>query len=348
MNTTILIDNQVLPITLLNKGEKGETGDKGEPGLVLVSSVNGKTGAVVLSHTDVGAEAAGVAQTEANTYTNTAIALEVTARNLAISSEAARAMDAENALSALITSLNTLLNNEALRALAAEGVLSEAIADLAETITVIPATKIQQEAATSNDVFVSPGNQIYSPLHPKAVCRFSTDTITTITFTYSITGTTCTVTKIDHKFIVGNWVYLNFTSGTGNDGWYEVESVINANVFTVTHITKTTSGGGEYYVCDLQYNPLSKITNVIKSNYTHFSVNLANPMRDSSNISATANGCKVALNLNDSSWEALGACVLGCSNYTPSGFLMVAADNNTDGDSNFLKYCTVLVFGELD
>jgi hypothetical protein len=43
-------------------------------------------------------------------------------------------------------------------------------------------------------------------------------------------------------------VYLNFTSGTGVDGWYTVTSVTNANTFVLTGSTSlNTSGTAEIY-----------------------------------------------------------------------------------------------------
>lgn len=57
-------------------GQKGDKGDQGDPATNLVQSVNGKQGVVVLSHTDVGADAAGSAATalsSANTHTDTQV-----------------------------------------------------------------------------------------------------------------------------------------------------------------------------------------------------------------------------------------------------------------------------------
>jgi hypothetical protein len=62
-----------------------------------------------------------------------------------------------------------------------------------------------------------------------------------LTGTYSQTGTTVTVTITDHGYITGNRAFLDFTSGTAVDGTYEV-TVTDANTFTVTQASRTTSG----------------------------------------------------------------------------------------------------------
>jgi len=60
--------------------------------------------------------------------------------------------------------------------------------------------------------------------------------------TYSQSGTsTVSVNIVGHGMTSSNWVYLDFTSGTGNDGAYQV-TVIDADNFTVTGSIQTTSG----------------------------------------------------------------------------------------------------------
>jgi hypothetical protein len=68
--------------------------------------------------------------------------------------------------------------------------------------------------------------------------------ITSGTGTYAISGsTTLTVTLTAHNRVVGEIVYLNFTSGTAVSGEFTVASVTDANNFTVTYgSTLTTSG----------------------------------------------------------------------------------------------------------
>ena len=60
--------------------------------------------------------------------------------------------------------------------------------------------------------------------------------------TYSQSGTsTINVNIVGHGQISGSWVYLNFTSGTGVDGAYQVTYIDNDN-FTVQGSVQTTNG----------------------------------------------------------------------------------------------------------
>jgi hypothetical protein len=62
-----------------------------------------------------------------------------------------------------------------------------------------------------------------------------------LTGTYSQTSTTVTVTITAHGYVTGQIAFLDFTSGTAVDGAYEV-TVTDANTFTVTQASRTTSG----------------------------------------------------------------------------------------------------------
>lgn len=61
--------------------------------------------------------------------------------------------------------------------------------------------------------------------------------------TYSQSGTTVTVTATAHGLVVGQQVYADITSGTGVDGAYVVATVPNANSFTYTAGTSLTASG---------------------------------------------------------------------------------------------------------
>lgn len=61
--------------------------------------------------------------------------------------------------------------------------------------------------------------------------------------TYSQSGTTVTVTATAHGLVVGQQVYADITSGTGVDGAYVVATVPNANSFTYTAGTSLTTSG---------------------------------------------------------------------------------------------------------
>ena len=64
--------------------------------------------------------------------------------------------------------------------------------------------------------------------------------------TYSQISTTITVTITGHGLVNGQRVFLDFTSGTSRDAVFEV-TVTNANVFTVTSTTASTSGNVTMY-----------------------------------------------------------------------------------------------------
>jgi hypothetical protein len=64
--------------------------------------------------------------------------------------------------------------------------------------------------------------------------------------TFSRSGTTVTVTVTGHGLIAGNLVFIDFTVGTGTvapDGLYQVATVTDANIFTVTSAASATGTG---------------------------------------------------------------------------------------------------------
>lgn len=65
--------------------------------------------------------------------------------------------------------------------------------------------------------------------------------------TYSQTTTTITVTITGHGLVDGQRVFLDFTTGTSRDAVFAV-TVTNANVFTVTSTTASTSGNVTMYI----------------------------------------------------------------------------------------------------
>lgn len=61
--------------------------------------------------------------------------------------------------------------------------------------------------------------------------------------TYSQSGTTITVTKTNHGYLATEPVYLNFTSGSAVDNFFQVTSVTSADVFTVTAASSLSTSG---------------------------------------------------------------------------------------------------------
>ena len=65
-----------------------------------------------------------------------------------------------------------------------------------------------------------------------------------ITGTYSRVLTVATITAANHGLAVGDWVYLDWDL---TDNPYQVQTVTNANVFTVTVATGTSTGNVVVY-----------------------------------------------------------------------------------------------------
>lgn len=61
--------------------------------------------------------------------------------------------------------------------------------------------------------------------------------------TYARSTTTGTITITNHGVSVGDWVYIDFEAGGPTDGAYQVQTVTNANVFTVTVADSGGSSG---------------------------------------------------------------------------------------------------------
>ena len=76
------------------------------------------------------------------------------------------------------------------------------------------------------------------------------DPALSVSATYSQSGNTITITKTAHGYVAGSFVIVDFTSGTGVDGEYEIQTVPNANTFTLTSTTSQTTSGNCTYGAD--------------------------------------------------------------------------------------------------
>ena len=74
------------------------------------------------------------------------------------------------------------------------------------------------------------------------VATTDSDPDTSTAGTYAISGTTITITKSSHGYSAGSFVNVDFTSGTGVDGDYEIQTV-TTNTFTLTSATSLTTSG---------------------------------------------------------------------------------------------------------
>ena len=88
-----------------------------------------------------------------------------------------------------------------------------------------------------------------------------------VSATYGASLTTITITKTDHGYSVGDFVVIDFTSGTGLDGNYEIQTVPNANTFTVTSSVSLSVPDGNtctYGANFSQFNPFVNGTYVAR------------------------------------------------------------------------------------
>jgi phage-related protein len=77
-------------------------------------------------------------------------------------------------------------------------------------------------------------------VYKSAECSYTP--VASFSGTYSRTTTTVTVTATAHGLVVGDQVYLDFTSGGVADGSYQVVTAA-ANTFTVTTTTSGSASG---------------------------------------------------------------------------------------------------------
>ena len=65
-----------------------------------------------------------------------------------------------------------------------------------------------------------------------------------VSATYGQSGTTITITKSSHGYSAGDFVVIDFTAGSATDGNYEIQTVPDANTFTVTSATSAIISSG--------------------------------------------------------------------------------------------------------
>ena len=119
----------------------------------------------------------------------------------------------------------------------------------AENLTTLYAAK---DTSGATKLFAAGASKMYSVSGVGVL----TD-VSRFTGTYSQSGTTTlTVTSSGHKLKTGDTIYLDFTSGTATDGSFTV-TVIDANTFTVTTTSATTSGNVTIKVSSTDYTTQS-------------------------------------------------------------------------------------------
>ena len=84
---------------------------------------------------------------------------------------------------------------------------------------------------------------------------------TSVSATYSQSGTTITITKSNHGYSVGSNVEITFSTGTAITGNYEIITVPDVNTFTVTALTSASTSGNCTYSAEFsKFNTLANGT----------------------------------------------------------------------------------------
>lgn len=123
--------------------------------------------------------------------------------------------------------------------------------------TVLTGTKITATLTSTNIV----GSTTISP-------RLRVRGTSSTAATYSQSGTTVTVTSNAHGLVAGDFVYLDFTSGTATDGTYTVATAAT-NSFTVTRSTSATTSGNVSWIKWITY---ADVTQTYATQFRYFRV----------------------------------------------------------------------------
>jgi len=148
----------------------------------------------------------------------------------------------------------------------------------------------------------------------RAWANFDATANTDVAGTFSRSGTTVTVTVTGHGLIAGNLVFIDFSAGTvAPDGLYQVATVTDANIFTVTSVASATGTG-----------TASLLRKEIKAsgNISCISAAAPNPVIPPSSSDTPADGYYVAnfsVALPNANFSVLGTCSEAKAFATTSG-----------------------------
>ena len=93
------------------------------------------------------------------------------------------------------------------------------------------------------------------------VAQTDLDPDLSVSATYAQTGTQIVITKANHGYVAGNVIVVDFTSGTGIDGEYVIQSTGSVNDFVLTGTTsQTTSGNCTYGANFTPFEPMANGT----------------------------------------------------------------------------------------
>lgn len=113
------------------------------------------------------------------------------------------------------------------------------VRNAAGTATVRQITSSDSSVAITNPAGVAGDINLTTVSPIKAYANFSG---VPVSGTYSRTGTLVTVTLAAHGMTTGHFAYLDFTSGTATDGYYQITST-GANTFTVVDAASGATSG---------------------------------------------------------------------------------------------------------
>ena len=169
----------------------------------------------------------------------------------------------------------------------------------------------------------------------RAWVNFNGQANTDIAGTYARTSsTTVTITATAHGFIAGNSVYLDFTVGTGTapfDGLYLVNSVTDANTFTVISSTTTTSTG----TATLKRKTIRGSGNVSNVSAAYSGANPASPPAANQIIDNGYYVLNFATAMPDANFAISGSC-------NESGALAAASGNDIINGFGYNEKCSFI------
>ncbi len=135
---------------------------------------------------------------------------------------------------------------------------------------------VEEITCTSDARAILAASNVYAA---RAWVNFNGTANTSLSGTYSQSGTTVTVTATAHGLSVGQQVYSDITSGTGVDGLYTVATVPNANSFTYTAGTSLTTSGNVTLVRST-IRASGNVSSVADINVGEYLVNFSTAMSD--------------------------------------------------------------------
>jgi trimeric autotransporter adhesin len=112
-------------------------------------------------------------------------------------------------------------------------------------------------------------------------------TATQRTGTYTISGTTVTISITSHGLSTGNLAQLDFSSGDGVDGRYSV-TVINANSYTITNPVSGSTGGN--VTQDSMIRASGNVSSITDNATGDYTVNFTTAMPDINYCAVGTNG----------------------------------------------------------